>query len=70
MNIAVAVAAGPSERIGRVRQTETAARSRRVHCAVAFVAEPRTRHCQQVLIIRAVRIVAIEAVLAHWDVFI
>src|ERR1019366_8718913 len=69
VDVAVAVAASTTQHIRGVRETQSAAGSRAMHGAVAFVAQPRTRHFQQIFVVRAVRLVAVQAVLTHRRVF-
>src|SRR5262249_3075385 len=61
----VAILALPSHRENTARSTGRPT----VTSAVTLEAQPRTRELQRELIHRAVRIVAIQAVFAHWKVF-
>ncbi len=69
VDVAVTVAARATQHIGLVRAAEPTGETRAVRHAVALVTQPRPRHPQQVRVIRAMRPVAVQAVLTHRRVF-
>ena len=65
MDLVVAVAASAAARVNSIWETEAASSSRAVNGRMAFIAQARARDFQQKLIVRSVRLVAVQAILAH-----